>query len=185
MSNTPILLPFRFFNFDRKNKFLKIVQQKGFEIASENQTVLSAKTKWWMSQWFIDNNSYSTSSHTENIVAYDISIKKILDDEDKKYINLLAEYLNYWWEKYFGFIEWVILGYILGFIIVALLALLLEILPFPKSIDTFIKVVSFTPVWIAWPAFYIYFYKKDKRIEGEKYKNYQTKLKPYLQGISF
>ncbi len=186
MSNTPTLLPFRFFNFNKKNQFLKVVQQKWFEVISENQTIINSVTTGSHQGWTIDNNSYSVKTKTENVVAYDIGIKKILDDEDKKYVDLLAEYLNYSWEKHFGFIGWIILGYVLGFILVVLLGgLLMEILPFLKSIGNTINIVFLTLFWITWPAFYIYNYKKDKRIEKEKYKSYQTKLKPYLQGISF
>ncbi|NRH21355.1 hypothetical protein HOO68_04900 [Candidatus Gracilibacteria bacterium] len=180
MSNTPVLLPFRFLNFNKKNKFLKIVQQKGFEVISENQTILSAITKGGMSQGIIDNNSYSTSSHTENVVAYDIGIKKILDDEDKKYIDLLAEYLNFNGIKRPGFFGTIIGGYILGWIF---LSFIRYIFPHLQA-----GIIAFSVIFIFFisgPTLYYYLRKNSIEEERVKNTNYQTKLKPYLQGISF
>lgn len=178
MSNTPILLPFRFFNFDRKNKFLKIVQQKGFEVMSENQTVLSAKTKWWMSQWIIDTNSYSTSSYTENVVAYDIGIKKILDDEDKKYIDLLFEYINWKWVD-FPWWKSVLFVYFLWYC-VSLYCV--NVLGIKDWILMYILIALFFSSWI---IYYKHFSKKARKKEQLLNQQYRDKLKSYLQGINF
>ncbi len=95
MTQTPTVLPFRFYSFERKNIFLEIVQVKGFEVISENQTVLSSVTTGKHSSGILDTDSHSVKTKTQNIVAYDISIKKVLDDQDKQYIHLLAEYFNF------------------------------------------------------------------------------------------
>lgn len=185
MSQNATVLSYRFFNFHKKNQFLKITQQKWFEIISENQAILSAITKWWMSWWIW--NSYSVDTKTENIVAYDLSIKKIIDEEDKKYIDLLAGYLNYSWEKHLGLIVWLIFGYIIGFLVMACLIWTIELL-FWKEFTNNSKFIEafFMYFFIAtWPIFYIYFFFKDKKIEQEKQKTYQTKLQSYLQGITF
>lgn len=185
MSSNATVLSYRFFNFHKKNQFLKIVQQKWFEVMSENQTVLSATTKGWMSWWM--GNTYSVNTKTENVVAYDLNIKKILDEEDKKYIDLLSEYLNYAWEKHFGLIVWLIFGYIIGFIVMACLVWTIELF-FWKEFTNNSKFIEkfFTYFFLAtWPIFYIYFFIKDKKIEQEKQKIYQTKLQSYLQDITF
>lgn len=180
MSNTPTLLPFRFFNFNKKNQFLKIVQQKWFEVISENQTIINSVTTGSHQGWSIDNNSYSVKTKTENIVAYDIGIKKILDDDDKKYIDLLAEYLNFNWIKrpwFFGTIIW---GYILWWIFMSLVRY-----GFPHLQDGIIVYSVIFILFVSWPTLYYYLRKKSIKEEWVKNKNYQTKLKPYLHGISF
>lgn len=180
MSNTPILLPFRFFNFNKKNQFLKIVQLKWFEVISENQTIINSITTGSHQGWSIDNNSYAVKTKTENVVAYDIGIKKILDDDDKKYIDLLAEYLNFNWIKrpwFFGTIIW---GYILWWIFMSLVRY-----GFPHLQDGIIVYSVIFILFVSWPTLYYYLRKWSIEEERVKNKNYQIKLKPYLQGINF
>lgn len=184
MSHNPTILSYRFFNFNKKNQFLKIVQQKWFEVISENQTVLNATTKWWMSWWAIWD-SYSVNTKTENLVAYDINIKKSLDDEDKKYIDLVAEYINYSWEKDLGLIVWMILGYTIGFILLACVSIPIGYLFWENAMNRFIQPFGIYFFFATWPIFFIYFIYKNLKKGQRKNKLYQAKLKPYLQWISF
>ena len=181
MSSNATVLSYRFFNFHKKNQFLKIVQQKWFEIMSENQTVLNATTKWQMSWGVIDNNSYSIKTTTENLVAYDLNIKKILDDEDRKYINTLAEYINWnathpsWWIAIF----WYILFYFVDVTLINAVGLEKLIWTNPTII---IFLLLFLPSGI---LFYKFFSKKAKKRNADIDQQYKTKLKTYLEGITF
>ena len=181
MRHNPTVLSYRFFNFHKKNQFLKITQQKWFEIISENQAILSATTKWWMSWWF--GNSYSVDTKTENIVAYDLSIKKIIDEEDRKYIDLLAEYLNYSWEKHLGLIVWLLFGYIIWWLLISWIFASIQFLLWVGVANQFMERFGTYLLFASWPIFYIYFFINDTRIEKVKLKKYHTNLQPYLQGI--
>lgn len=181
MSSNPTVLSYRFFNFHKKNQFLKIVQQKWFEIMSDNQTILNATTKWWMSWGTIDNNSYSIKTTTENLVAYDLNIKKILDDEDRKCIDTLAEYINWhaiyptWWVAIF----WYILFFFIDVIFVG--AFDLEKLIW-TNLTTLIFLLLFLPSGI---LFYQFFSKRAKKRNTDIEKEYKTKLKTYLEWIIY
>lgn len=174
MSSNATVLSYRFFNFHKKNQFLKIVQQKWFEVMSENQTVLSATTKGWMSGWITWTSNYSVDTKTENLVAYDLNIKKNLDEEDKKYINILAEYLAWEWEKYpwwWSLLFWYFLFYSIGLLLFTTLKLEKD------STLASILAIGFIPSWI---IYYIYLFRKTKKKNEWIDQQYRARIKAYI-----
>ena len=176
MSESAKALPFRFHNHNKKNQFLNVVQQKWFELLTENQTVLGSVTTGKSNQAFLSSSNYDTNATTWNEVAYDITIKKVLTEEDIRYIDLLAEYFNYK-ESTPG--KWT---FIFSLIIAPLALALVDSIFHTHILNN----NSFLWIWLGLGILiFIYFIWRSIRKSNAIITKYRNQLAPYLKNIRY